>query len=109
MSAGFPAASRGAVLLGVMFMSGPRVLAQVADQAEHVLRDEAADSAAGVDADHHLAVRGKDELGRLRVDRAGIDERAPVAAPCPGGDRDRNWSPGLSSGIAGLLSGVCER
>jgi hypothetical protein len=60
------------------------MLAQVADEADHVLGDEPADGAAGVHADHDPADRVEDEAGGLQVDRVGVDERAGELGDSPG-------------------------
>jgi hypothetical protein len=52
------------------------MLAQVPDQADHVLRHQAADGAAGVHAHDHLALGVQHEAGGLQVQRVFIDERA---------------------------------
>jgi LuxR family transcriptional regulator, maltose regulon positive regulatory protein len=52
------------------------VLAQVSDQTDHVLRDEAADRAGGVDADNNLAGLVEDESGGLQKPAGRVDEGA---------------------------------
>jgi hypothetical protein len=52
------------------------MLAQVSDQADHVLGHEAADGAARVHAYDHLALRVQHEPGGLQVERICIDECA---------------------------------
>src|SRR6201985_2024002 len=49
--------------------------AQVADEADDVLRYEPPDGAAGVDAEDDSAVGVQHEAGRLQERRAGVDER----------------------------------
>src|SRR5258708_24034768 len=52
------------------------MFAQVADQADDVLRHEPSDGAAGIDADHDPAAWVEHEAGRLQVHRVVVDEGA---------------------------------
>jgi hypothetical protein len=81
-----PAAVFGGLVLSVRVRG---VIAQVADEADHVVRHQAADRPRGVDADHHLAVGVENEPGGLEEPSLGIDERAR-------GCRDRFGVGGMS-------------
>jgi hypothetical protein len=76
---GWQIAPAALVMLPVSLPSGcrgRRVLAQVADEAHHVLGDEPPDGAAGVHADHDVALGVEHEAGGLQVHRVGVDEGA---------------------------------
>src|SRR5690242_4171462 len=60
-------------------LAGLGVFAQVADEADDVLRDEPPDGAAGVHAAHDPAVGVQHEAGRLQEGRVGLTN-APVAS-----------------------------
>lgn len=49
---------------------------QIADEADHVLRQHPTDSAGRVDGRPHGSVRGENETGRLQKPRIRIDERS---------------------------------
>jgi hypothetical protein len=63
-------------------LTGCGVLAQVADQADDVLRNEPSDGAAGVDADHDVPGRVENKPGRLQEERVVVDESP--GRPCNG-------------------------
>lgn len=60
----------------VLLVGGAGVVAQVANEANHVEEHEAADRPRGGDPDHRLAVGVEDEPGDLEEPTLGVDERS---------------------------------